>query len=137
MNTKAEKIRRLVTELKLPDPEKAMGPAATSSLTGSIVAAAVGTLGLVLLMTIAVFVISGPPERAAEAAEVQEAAGSDPVDNQQPTTSTDNSAPAETVEPKSDTEKAVQKMGIGETKDPDSNEDELKNRLADLLKGKE
>lgn len=132
--SKADEIRSMVANLKSRTPEEVMGQAATSNLLGSVVTAAIGTLGFVIAATVLVFVISGPPEVKKETAAAEPAPAAEPksVATQAPAATT--MVPPET-EPKSDTDVAVEKMGIGETKDPDAAGDSLENRIDDLLKG--
>lgn len=150
-NKTGEQLRSLVSDMKTRSPQEVMGAAATRSLMGSVVTAAVAMIGLLMLSTLAIFFIVGPPairEKIEPKPVASAAASGTLIAEPDKAAETDSSAPD--VEPtggqpaagqmnsKSATEPdPVQAMGIGETKDPDSNTDSLDNRLDDLLQGLE
>ena len=141
MPESSEKLRGLLSDLKSRRPEEVMGEAATSSLVGATVMAAISTLALVLVMTVLMFVFVGPTAPTSDTTAqtvTPEPASVTPANDQSDAAAdadpeTDKQAEAE--QPKDQTQQAVEAMGIGETADPDSEPDSLENRLDDLLKG--
>ena len=137
------KLQTLVDGLKTRSPAEVMGPVANSSLYGSIVSAAIGLVSLLLVMTVVVFFVVGPPtvkktaeEQAPDITKLDATAQSAETTSETLPQEADVNA-YDKSDSESDSTNAVEAMGIGETKDADSPTDSLDNRLDDLLKGLE
>ncbi len=120
-----------------------MGEAASSSLLSSTITAALSTVGLILGLTVIVFIVGGGPEQKTEAAATSTpAAVAEPKPDDPAVANAQQAKPETTATEKSDsaggdTAGAVDAMGIGETKDPDTEPETLQNRLDQLLDGLE
>ena len=140
-NQSSDSLRGLVQSLVTRSPEEVMGSAATSSLWSSVVAAAAGMIGMIVVATVLIYFVFGPPELKAR--DEPQPAASVPVATTNPATdaTAGGAAPAQATDAAasadSDPMDAAEAMGIGETKDPDAKPDTLDNRLDDLLKGLE
>lgn len=138
-NQSGDSLRGLIQNLVTRSPQEVMGDAATSSLWGSIVTAAVAMIGTIVVATVLIFFIFGPPQQKIPT-ETKPIAATTVTPPVEATVATVSQTPSETTsEGTSDTEPmdAAEAMGIGETKDPDAKPDTLDNRLDDLLKGLE
>ena len=133
-----QQLRDLVDSLHPRSPKEVMGEAASSSLLSSTITAAVSTVGLILGLTVIVFIVGGGPEQKTEAAATTApAAVAEPKPDDPAVANAQQAKPEATATEKSDTAGAVDAMGIGETKDPDTEPETLQNRLDQLLDGLE
>ena len=135
-----EELRSMVRDMKTRSPQEVMGEAATRSLMGSVVTAAVGVIGLLIVSTLGIFLVLGPPAINAkpEAKPIASAVTADePIADPDAATETGQEDTEQTAPTADDQSDAIEAMEIGETKDPDSATDSLDNRLDDLLQGLE
>jgi hypothetical protein len=132
-----QQLRELVDSLHPRSPKEVMGEAASSSLLSSTVTAALSTVGLILGLTVIVFIVGGGPEQKTEAAATTTPAAAAEPTPAEPAAPAEPSKPDAAATEKADTEGAVEAMGIGDSKDPDSAPETLENRLDQLLDGLE
>ncbi|NND99018.1 MAG: hypothetical protein HKN47_17010 [Pirellulaceae bacterium] len=139
-------VRALVQGLHTRSPHEVMGEAASSSLIGSVVTAAIALSVFLFVSTAIVFFAVGPP--AARSKPEAEPIAAVPADNAtaenlatvgETTGSVDKAveATARQETENSEVTTPVDAMGIGESKDADAAPDSLENRLDDILKGLE
>ncbi len=135
----ADDLRSLVHDLRPRSPQEVMGEAASSSLVGSTVTAAVAGIGLVIGSTVLVFLLGGRPrpvEQPVATAAPTQAEPQPVADDDLPASAADDSTTEEPFEG-GDPESAIEAMGIGEAKDPQSEPESLENRLDKILDGLE
>ncbi len=131
-----QELRDMVDNLHLRSPKDVMGEAASSSLLGSTMTAALSTVVLLLAFTVIVFVIGGGPEKKTEAAATQAPSSPEPKALQTPAAAITQQDSADQPA-KTDTDAAIEAMGIGDAKDAESKPETLENRLDQLLDGLE
>ena len=139
MATKPEQLRKLVDTLRPRSPKEVMGEAANSSLLGSTITATLATAALLFGMTGIVYALGGTPDNkstksAPRPAPVESSAVPAPTD---PVVETRQESAAANQTQQVDPESAIEAMGIGDTKDADTQPESLENRLNDLLDGLE
>ena len=138
----SQQLRELVDNLHPRSPKEVMGEAANSSLLGSTIAAALSTLVLLIGATIVVLAVGGGPETKSEAATTAATPASiakpdAKTAEPESVAATQAANDSEQAKPASDTDSAVEALGIGETKDATSEPESLENRLDQLLDGLE
>lgn len=131
----AAELREFLAQLKGRSPEEVMGAVAQSNLIRSICIATVGCVALMAAFTIIPYLMRDTSVVAASDAPTV-------VSNPAATTKHTDAKPADVQnEPKTessgitDPKKAIEKMGIGGTADPDANAEKIDNRLDNLLDG--
>ena len=130
----AAELREFLTQLKGRSPEEVMGAVAQSNLIRSICIAMVGCVVLMAVFTIIPYLMRENSVAAApDSPPVVSASETIP----KPTDANPN--PNSTTKPEStkitDPQKAIEKMGIGGTADPDANAETIDSRLDNLLDG--
>ena len=133
-----QELRDMVDHLHLRSPKDVMGEAANSSLLGSTMTAALSTVLLLFAFTVVVFVIGGGPEKKTEAAATQATSPEPKALESSAATAAASTQQTSVDQPaKTDTEAAIEAMGIGDAKDAESKPETLENRLDQLLDGLE
>lgn len=134
----------MVREMKTRSPQEVMGEAATRSLMGSVVTAACGVIGLLIVSTLGIFFVLGPPairKKPEPKPIVSAAAAGTPIADPEAVAVADagkSGGSGQAADPTEGIESdPVEAMGIGETKDPDSETDTLEKRLDNMLEGLE
>ncbi len=137
-NTSADDLRALVAGLHPRSPHEVMGEAATSSLVSSTLTATAFGSVVVIAMTLLVFFFGPEPQSKSKSSAPVAAAVSTPVETApSPATGNAPEQSATTKKQESATDTAIEAMGIGEAKDPDTNTKPLQSRIDELLDGLE
>jgi hypothetical protein len=133
-------LREFLARTRGRSPQQVLGMLAGSHLLRSIGVAAAGALVVLVVCTIVPWWMgdspagSTPPAKASTAAPVEARSGVEPTF--EPPTPSTPAAPAPAAEAKpspADAEKAVQVMGLGETKVADPKKNPLEKNLDNLL----
>jgi hypothetical protein len=127
-------LKEFLTKLQGRSPQEVVGIVSTSLLVQSMALATVGTLALLAVFTIGPYLVYGAPQPKAKAAAPVAAVA--PATNDAPASAPASSAaqPTTSGEPSTDDKtKALQKMGIDETKTADPQVNPLEKNLDNLL----
>ncbi len=151
-NQSSDQLRALVAELHPRKPQEVMGQAANSNLVASVFKAAVGGFVLVVGATLVMFMTgfrhveaeqtsaaNSPADTSSAASATTDEATTGTSAGDDPTaagTESNDSTATDAADTDS-TGDAIEAMGIGKTKDPDSQPDALENRLDQILDGLE
>jgi hypothetical protein len=125
-------IKDFLAQMKGRSPQEMLGALAKSGLTAGIVVSILLFIAILVAGTLGPYLLWGPGQQATAAAAPAEP-GEEPAAEGQ----TAEGQPSETVgapeSEQSDREKAVEVMGLGETKTADPDENPLEGELDDLL----
>jgi hypothetical protein len=135
-------IREFLGEMKGRRPQEMLGMVAKSGLTRSILLAIFLFAVVLIASTVVPYYWYGPPSGASAGASSNNAAATPAADDDQEAQPAEDAAdkiPATTDDGASDSEpgpdRAIEAMGIGETKTPEPGDNEMEDRLDKLLDG--
>lgn len=123
-----DELKTFLGGLKGRSPQEVVGIVSTSLLVQSMVVSTLATLGILAVFTVGPYLVYGPPKEKKTAAVPPPAAA--PANAPAAATADTGKAGELTTEDKS---KALQKMGIDETKTADPNQNPLEKNLDNLL----
>jgi hypothetical protein len=126
-----EELKEFLGRLQGRSPQEVVGIVSTSMLIQSMVLATVGTLAIMVVFTLGPYMVYGPPQMKKPATAAAPAAPSNSAANNSAATPSEAGKPGElSAEDKS---KAMNKMGIDETKTADPNKNPLDKSFDNLL----
>jgi hypothetical protein len=121
-----EELKEFLGNLQGRSPQEVVGIVSTSLLVQSMVLSTVGVLAVLAIFTVGPYFVYGPPKEKRTAAAPPPAAA--PVEAAAPSEAGKAGEPSE-----ADKTKALQKLGVDETKDADPQSNPLEKNLDKLL----
>lgn len=120
-----EELKDFLSKLQGRSPQEVVGIVSASLLVRSMVISTLGVLAILVIFTLGPYVMYGPPQAKKTAAVPPAAAAPAPAAAES----------AKSEEPVDDKMKALQKMGIDETKTAKPDENPLDKKFDNLLDG--
>jgi len=130
-NASAVELREFLAEMRGKSPREMLGTVATSNLGKSLLQAVGGVVGAIILFTLIPFVFNKSPTSGESTAPPQQQAPSSPAT----ASANKQSTPAEPpLDPDAKPAKALDKLGIGESREAPLSVNPLEDSSDDILK---